>query len=409
MSQALELLGGLTAHAFMQRHWQRQPLLVRQAVRDAPFVDRRTLFELASRADVESRLVVHDDQGWRLQHGPVGARQRPPLRQPRWTLLVQGVDLHLDAAHELLRRFAFIPWARLDDVMVSYATRGGGVGAHTDAYDVFLLQLEGRRRWRVGPVPRPTWQPDVPLKLLSRFKATHEWVLDAGDMLYLPPGWGHDGVAEDGDCTTASVGFRAPSAGDLGRELMLRMADALAEDDDRTQAERDADRFRDAERKASITPGRIPKDLTSFARRSVRSALRDDRLIDLALGEWLTEPKTHVVFERCAIDVATLPRASRPGLTLDRRTRMLHDIDRVYVNGEAFDMHGRDAQLVRQLADTRELLARDARRLTEPAWACMAQWHAHGWLHVSSASDDPTTTDAVARPRNRTAKRTHRP
>lgn len=381
MSQALELLGELTAQAFMQRHWQRRPLLVRGAMRDAPFVNRRTLFDLAARDDVESRLVVHDERGWRLRHGPVGARQRPPLSQPRWTLLVQGMDLHLDAAHRLLRQFAFVPWARLDDIMVSYATRGGGVGAHTDAYDVFLLQLEGRRRWRVGPVPRPTWQPNVPLKLLERFEPTHEWVLDAGDMLYLPPGWGHEGVAVDGDCTTASIGFRAPGAADLAGELLARMADASADGAGHGKRAAQDGRFHDVEPRASRAPGRVPSDLRQFARRSVRAVLADADLLDLALGEWLTEPKPQVVFEQRSEGLGAVPRNLRPGLTLDRRTRMLHDTKRVYINGEAFDIAGHDAKLLQRLSDARELSGLDARRFSTAAWSCLEGWAAAGWVH----------------------------
>lgn len=144
MNAGLSLLGGLSAEEFMRRHWQRHPYLIR-GTQEASFLDRRALFALAARDDVESRLVVREGSEWRLAHGPVKARMRPPLSQPSWSLLVQGVDLHLDAAHQLLARFGFASWARVDDVMVSFATEGGGVGPHTDEYDVFLLQLEGQR------------------------------------------------------------------------------------------------------------------------------------------------------------------------------------------------------------------------------------------------------------------------
>ena len=149
----------------------------------------------------------------------------PPLKQKRWTLLVQGVDLHLDAAHELLQRFRFVPDARLDDLMISWASDGGGVGPHFDSYDVFLLQASGQRRWRIGRQKDFSLEPDVPLKILSNFEPEEEHLLNPGDMLYLPPRWAHDGVAEGDDCMTYSMGFRVPQRAGLAGELLLRMAD----------------------------------------------------------------------------------------------------------------------------------------------------------------------------------------
>ena len=167
------LLGGLSPHDFMRRHWQKRPLMIRAAAPDAgKLVDRATLFRLAARDDVESRLVVRDGERWSVRQGPIARRALPAATAAPWTLLVQGVDLHLDAAHRLLGRFRFVPDARLDDLMVSYATDGGGVGPHVDSYDVFLLQLHGRRRWRVGRVGRkPALRPDAPLKILAGFEA----------------------------------------------------------------------------------------------------------------------------------------------------------------------------------------------------------------------------------------------
>ncbi len=187
----LVLLGGLSPQQFMSRYWQKKPLLIRQAVPGVkPPIDRPTLFDLAAQDDVESRLIVQKNSGdWSLRHGPVARRSLPKLSQSGWTLLVQGLDLHVPAAHELLNQFRFVPEARLDDVMISYATDGGGVGPHYDSYDVFLLQVHGRRRWRVGPLKDASLCPDVPLKILSNFEPEYEWLLEPGDMLYLPPMW----------------------------------------------------------------------------------------------------------------------------------------------------------------------------------------------------------------------------
>src|SRR6185437_2504674 len=161
----LALLGGLSASTFMRTHWQARPLLVRSALRDVDLhiPDRSRLFELAARDDVESRLVIREGERWSVRHGPFRRRALPPLTQHGWTLLVQGVDLHDDAAHDLLARFRFISDARLDDAMFSYASDGGGVGPHVDSYDVFLLQTSGRRRWRIGRARRARLRDDVPL------------------------------------------------------------------------------------------------------------------------------------------------------------------------------------------------------------------------------------------------------
>ena len=231
VDEPLALLGGLTPATFMRRHWQKQPLLVRGAVSAgwSP-LGRAALFGLAASDDVESRLVVRDDARWSVRHGPLPRRALPPLARPAWTLLVQGVDLHVPAAHELLRRFRFVPDARLDDLMVSYATDGGGVGPHVDSYDVFLLQVHGRRRWRIGPAADAAFVPGLPLKILARFDATRDWLLEPGDMLYLPPGWGHDGTAV-GECMTCSIGFRAPTAVELARDVLQRAAEALDDAD----------------------------------------------------------------------------------------------------------------------------------------------------------------------------------
>src|SRR5262245_59526519 len=187
-------LGDLTAAQFLRRHWQKRPLLVRGALPEcADLVRRDTLFALAEREDLESRLVSRNGDKWRVVQGPFTTRQLVRLPRAGWTLLVQGVDRALAAVQELSQRFAFIPYARLDDVMVSYAPSGGGVGPHFDSYDVFLLQGEGVRRWRVSRQRDLSLVDGAPLRILRRFRPSREWLLDAGDMLYLPPRWAHDG------------------------------------------------------------------------------------------------------------------------------------------------------------------------------------------------------------------------
>ncbi|WP_298824798.1 cupin domain-containing protein [uncultured Piscinibacter sp.] len=363
------LLGGLSPQQFMRRHWQKKPLLVRQALpMPRPFVSRAELFALAASEDVESRLIVRDGRDWTLRHGPLARRALPALTRTRWSLLVQGLDLHLEQAREMLERFRFVPDARLDDVMVSFATDGGGVGPHFDSYDVFLLQIHGTRRWRIGRLPDPQLQKGVPLKILTNFVAEQEWLLEPGDMLYLPPRWAHDGTAE-GECMTCSIGFRAAGAHELARDLLQRALDAdEAREDDRL--------YRDPKQQASTQPGRIPEALREFARVSLQHWLHAHGGFDVALGEVLSEPKPGVWFDAGA----SLPE--RCAVRLDRRTRMLHDAAHVFINGEAFRAGGRDATLMRRLADRRELGSRELAALSDDARGLLEQWAQAGWIHA---------------------------
>jgi 50S ribosomal protein L16 3-hydroxylase len=372
-TRPLALLGGLTPRTFMRRHWQKRPLLIRQALPGGvPFLSRAGLFDLAAREGVESRLVVADDHAWTLRHGPFSRRALPALARPRWTLLVQGVDLHLDAAHDLMSRFRFVPDARLDDLMVSWASDGGGVGPHFDSYDVFLLQVQGVRRWHIGRLADPRLEPGMPLKILSNFEAEQEWRLEPGDMLYLPPRWAHEGVAE-GECMTASIGFRAPGRAELGREVLQCLLDGVeAPDVDPL--------YRDPSQPATVTPARVPEALRRFAGDAVERLLRAPRALDAALGEMLSEPKPGVWFDAGT----SLPEDA--GAVLDRRTRMLYDDRHVFINGESFRAGGRDATLMRRLADARRLAPRERRALGADALDLLDQWAEAGWVHAADAS-----------------------
>ena len=375
------LLGGLSPARFMRRHWQKRPLLVRQAwpgVR--PPLPRAPLLALAAAEGVESRLVVRGEAGWTLRHGPMPRRALPPVRQPGWTLLVQGLDLHVPAARAMLDRFRFVPEARLDDLMLSYATDQGGVGPHLDSYDVFLLQVHGRRRWRIAPPGDAALVEGLPLKILRRFEPQQEWVLEPGDLLYLPPRWGHDGVAE-GECMTCSVGFRAPTAPALAGELLARLAD----DEAGVDAGAAPALYRDPGQPATGQPGRIPPSLQVFARRAVERALGARDALELALGEALTEPKAHVWF------VPGPPGSIRPGcgVALDARSRMMYDDRHVYINGESFRAGGLDGRLMRELADRRELHADGLRRLSADALSLLQDWLRAGWLLAGSLEEAP--------------------
>jgi 50S ribosomal protein L16 3-hydroxylase len=363
------LLGGLSPAQFMRRHWQKKPLLVRQALPGVqPPIGRAALFKLASQGGIESRLVVNDGRAWTLRHGPLPRRALPPLRRPGWTLLVQAVDLHVGAAHELLARFRFVPAARLDDVMVSYASNCGGVGPHVDSYDVFLLQVAGRRRWRVGRARDPVLREGVPLKILRHFVPEHDWLLGPGDLLYLPPGWAHDGVAAGDDCMTCSIGFRAPSRGEFARDLLGRLADG--------EAPGAAAIYRDRDQPATAAPGEVPRGLRAFAVDSIWRRLADVDTVDCALGEALTEPRATTFFDRGR----SIPPGS--GVALDRRSRMMYDDRHVYLNGESFRAAGRDARVMRRLADALAIDAGALGQLSASARELLDEWAEAGWVHA---------------------------
>jgi 50S ribosomal protein L16 3-hydroxylase len=358
------MLGGLSPAQFMQKHWQKKPLLVRQAFPDfTPPAALKELAVLAARDDVESRLVTAFDGEWKLKHGPVA--RLPAMSKPGWTLLVQGLDQQLPAARELLDRFRFVPDARLDDLMLSVASDGGGVGPHFDSYDVFLIQLAGQRRWRIGAQRDAQLRDDVPLKIIANFKPEQEFLLEAGDMLYLPPGWAHDGVAVGAGCMTGSVGFRASTGEGLAAELLPRLLDDV-EDGGRLYA--------DPRQQATTEPARMPSALLDFARRAVEAAVQRPHALERALGEALTEPKANVWFE----PGDQLPAGS--GCELDRRSRMLYDETQVFLNGESFRASGRDAVLMRRLADCRRLTAAEVGRLSGQARELLDQWTEDGWV-----------------------------
>ena len=320
-------LGGLSPQAFLRNFWQRRPLLVRQAIpRFAGVLDKRALFALAAGDEAESRLIESRPR-WRVTPGPLDRRLLSRLPERDWTLLVNGVNLHSDGADALLKRFAFISWARLDDVMVSYAADRGGVGAHVDSYDVFLLQGPGQRRWRLMPPgPRPfKLVAGAPLKLIAGFRPSEEMILEAGDMLYLPPGWGHEGTAQ-GACQTYSIGFRAPG----GAELSAAFLDFLHE-----RGFADAV-YGDRGRRPAAHPARIDPQMIDHASRAVGRIRWNRADVASFLGRYLSEPKQHVIFRppsRPLARAAFLRKLGAVRVRLDSRTRMLTHAGRIYVNG----------------------------------------------------------------------------
>jgi len=359
--------------AFLARHWHKDALSIRAAIPGfaGPF-DSAQLARLAQRDDVESRLVVREGARWSLAHGPFRRADFRALPARNWTLLVQGVNLQSAAGDALLRRFAFLPYARLDDLMVSYAAPGGGVGPHVDSYDVFLLQGFGRRRWRYGRQDDCTLDERLPLRILKRFAPVHDDVLGPGDMLYLPPHYAHEGTALEA-CTTYSIGFRAPGANELATAFLDFLRDELAL----------PGRYADPDLDPTRNPARIDAAMRRQCARMLARIRWDAKDVARFLGCWLSEPKPHVYFDPPA---SALPRrafaraAARHGVRLDRRTQLLYDDHHLFINGTALSWPAAGANSLERLADRRMLAARDAAALPGPVTALLHDWYRDGFL-----------------------------
>jgi 50S ribosomal protein L16 3-hydroxylase len=366
------LLGGMSERRFLARHWQRRALLVRGALPGFQgLFTRASLFALASRDDVESRLVVRDGSTYTLEHGPFTGRALRALPARDWTLLIQGVNLVDHAADALLRRFAFIGYARLDDVMASYAAPGGGVGPHFDSYDVFLLQAFGRRRWRYGAQSDLSLRPGLPVKILRRFTPRHDAMLEAGDMLYLPPNHAHDGIALDA-CTTYSIGFRAPAHQELVEAFLDRLRDTLVVDG----------RYSDRNARPAPHPARLDPKLLRALAATIARIRWTGADVQRFIGCHLTEPKPHVTFTpRSPMTHRSFAaRARRHGLRLDVRTQLLYDGRNVFINGSDVQPPPDALGVLAQLGDARAIGGEALRRAPAASMALLHEWHGHGYI-----------------------------
>ena len=275
---------GFDADAFLRDYWQKRPLLIRNPW--TGWVNPLSPDELAGLAceeGVEARLVRHESDAWEVEHGPVPETRFGQLGKQPWTLLVQAVDHHVPDVAALIEPFRFVPDWRIDDVMVSYATDGGGVGPHFDQYDVFLVQGLGRRRWRIGGLcdSATALLPHEQLRLLADFEPVAEWILEPGDILYLPPRIAHDGVALGDDCMTYSIGFRAPSLA----ELVGNWGDDLLGD------LRDEDRYEDPDLARQDNPGEISAPALDRLHAMVTAKMADRDAFARWFGEYSSTPK----------------------------------------------------------------------------------------------------------------------
>lgn len=364
-------LGPLSPSRFLRDSWQKKPLLIRQAFPNfEPLLSPDALFQLAARDDVEARLVTHFRQHWQVSNGPFTSL--PPTAKKDWTLLVQGLNLHDDAADRLLQQFRFLPDARLDDLMVSYASDQGGVGPHFDSYDVFLLQAYGQRRWRIGAQTDLALVEGAALKILKNFEPEQEFLLEPGDMLYLPPHYAHDGVAL-GECMTYSIGFRAPSYQELGEAFLQFMADSIDL----------PGRYADPDLAATKKPAEISRAMLAQVGAELNKVRFTDDDVAIFLGQHLSEPKATVYFQSLVRPVSRsrfLQKTIRQGVRLARKTRMLHCGKHIFINGESFDMTPGDKALLCHLANRRQLEGAAVATASGDVQEALYVWYQDGWL-----------------------------
>jgi 50S ribosomal protein L16 3-hydroxylase len=373
MKSKLSLLGGLTVNEFLRDYWQKKPLLIRRSFpRFNGLIDPQKLIALACSEDVQARLVTQRRGKFELRQAPFEPEDLDKLGKTRWTVLVQGVNHYLPEAAELLKHFAFIPHARLDDLMVSYAPKGGGVGPHFDSYDVFLLQGSGHRRWQISAQADRSLIEGAPLRILKDFRVEQEWVLEAGDMLYLPPHYAHNGIAED-DCMTYSIGFRTPAYQELAEQFLVYLQDRIKVDG----------MYADPDLKTQKHPSEISTAMLHQAEQVIKQVRWDRDDIANFLGCYLSEPKPHIFFaapER-PLSLAKFRQAIQlRGVQLDLKSQMLCHAGRIFMNGQEHRVNEPDYLLLRSLADRRASPALAG--CSAKAIELLYQWYVDGYISI---------------------------
>ena len=364
-------LGGITPKDFLRDYWQKRPLLVRNALPGfSGLLTRDELMKLACHEDAQSRLVIQRNGKWHLKHGPLSSSDLAKLPKKQWTLLVQDMNHFLPSARDLLSKFCFIPHARLDDLMVSYAPNGGGIGPHFDSYDVFLLQGMGSRRWQISAQQDDRFIADAPLRILRNFQPEQEWVLAAGDMLYLPPKYAHNGIAED-DCMTYSIGFRAPSHYELMTQFLVYLQDKIETEG----------WYSDPGLQLQSHPSKISVAMQSQVISILKKIRwnRDD--IENFLGIYLSEPKPHVFFEQPLKPLSPrlfLQQIKKNGVQLALKSRMLSGNNKFFINGEVYLVGSNSFKTLLNLADNQEFFP--SPHIDEETEKILYQWYVSGYI-----------------------------
>ncbi len=387
-NDSLQLLGGLTPEAFLAEYWQKKPLMIKNAISNfTGLLSPDELAGLACEDEVQSRIVKYKKGKWFAEHGPFDEDTfanlaENPTVENNWTLLVQSVNHHLPEGAALLQLFDFIPHARLDDLMVSYAPNGGGVGPHFDSYDVFLLQGQGKRIWRISEQTDLSLVEGAPLRILQNFDTSQEWLLEAGDMLYLPPHLAHWGIAvSDGtiNCMTYSIGFRAPKNQELATEFLGFMQDQLNQEKLVLNGI-----YQDTDLKLQDHAAEIGREMIAKVSGNLKKIEWSSELIAEFLGTYLSEPKADVVFEpNKKMSMRNFSeKLVKIGIALDLKSKMLFSADSFYLNGEVTMWIGEPANILTKLADHRHIEAsniQDALFMQQ-----LYDWYIAGYLSFDS-------------------------
>ena len=377
------VLGGMSPAAFLRDYWQKRPLLIRQAIPGfSGLFDRDAFLALAQREDATSRLVIQHPRRkklrWERHDGPFDDLDASQLPDSHWTMLIHGIESLVPGGWELLRSFSFIPQARIDDLMVSYASDGGTVGPHDDLYDVFLLQGPGRRRWQISTQTDRTLDPSAAIKVLKSFVPEEEWLLEPGDMLYLPPGVAHCGVAE-GPCFTYSIGFLAPSHRELVQGFLGFLGEVL-------DAGVDPDAlYEDPDLGLQADPLQVGDRMVAKVAAILGHIRWDEERVGQFLGRYLTGNKSHggfIVPARPLSEAAFAARLARPGrLELALPSRGLLRGGRLFFNGEVHDAEPALRQLFSQLVSERAVPL--PLRVDAPTLTLFHDWYTAGYLRVA--------------------------
>ncbi len=388
-NQPITLLGGISPAHFLSEYWQKKPLLIRKAIPNFEgLVDPNTLAGLACDADVQSRIVTFQNNQWGLQNGPFDEAIFANLPEKNWTLLVQNLNHFLPKASELLQQFNFIPQARLDDLMVSYAPEDGSVGPHFDSYDVFLLQGQGKRLWQVSAQTDLTLVEGAPLCILKDFTAEQSWTLETGDMLYLPPKLAHWGVAQasnDDGCMTYSIGFRAPKQQELKVEFLSFLQEYLSESPSNNDPI-----YTDPDLKLQENSAEISKDMVNKVSNHLRSITWKTEDVSHFIGKYTTEPKPDVFFDQnpeMAIEYFNTT-CLQHGITLDLKSKLLFHDATFFINGETIDINNKSIALMECLAHHRCLrpaFIKNAETAFLDLSPLLYSWYVAGYCHLNDA------------------------
>ena len=350
LNRKTHILGKTSVDDFLKNYWQKKPLLIKNAIPN--FVSPITesdLFIIAQNEEAVSRLIEYKQGIWQVKYGPFKKSDLPKKTNIPWTILVQNINHYFPFAESFLNLFKFIPYARLDDLMISYATKKGSVGPHFDSYDVFLFQAQGAREWKISDQKKFTLDKQSSIKIITNFKSKNSWVLKPGDMLYLPPNIGHWGISQSDDCVTYSIGFRAPGTFEIQSKFLDFIQDHLITNENEI--------YKDPNLTPQKNPAEISSNMTKAIRNIVDRLRWDKSSINHFIGQLLSEPIESSIFEtRKPLSLKAFEKSIvHKTLRLNSKTRMLFIKNNFYVNGEFIKIDKKYTSFLKQLANDREI------------------------------------------------------